>query len=200
MEGLAKVLKVFVEKRLVPTVIGIVAALITLALVPEDASILTKLGKPLFVVLVWGIAFLVVLATIELWKKAVSYKQKKEAEYDNQQYVDRKNKEILENYWSFIDKLSPEDRRSLRELVESGNRAVEKSALVICDDVGLWNSRLVRCTEVEKPVMEQQLGNTNYYASFGVPVGGKKLYKLKDDVYEALRYGLERYGKISHFE
>lgn len=59
-EAIASVLKIFLEKYLIPTVISVVGGILALLYLPEEYSWMTeKIGKVTIVILVAGLIFFV---------------------------------------------------------------------------------------------------------------------------------------------
>lgn len=91
--------------------------------------------------------------------------------------IAKQNLEALENIWSYVDKLCPEDRDILRELLVNKNQPIiHRGRFTYC--------RLLSNDEI---VVSTELNN------------GQTKYRLTDEFYRALEYSMREYGRISHF-
>lgn len=202
-EALGNSIKAFVEKDLIPSIGSLAAGIITVLLLPEDNWMIVKLGTAWMGVLAFALCFLIIKLIVVL-AKAVKKRAVKHAnkQYDLKRDAERE-KEAIMNLWEAVDALSPGDRQMLQLFLSNGNTAIEESGACFHDYGSLFTSNWIVSTMVPfefdnqdcQPVLN---GN-------GIPVAhfvnqGKKLYKLKDDVFQLLKYSKEKYGKISNFE
>lgn len=198
--------KVFAEKHLIPSVISIVGAIISLIFIPWDYWIIVKIGKFLFFILVAGVVFLVVKFMFFCWQKIMSFKNGNDLkQYYNQNAI-KSEKKNIEELWTAVDKFNPDDRKLLQEFLESSNAPITRSSGNRYFGNSLLASNWVVSTE-EYGEEEQPIILSEKLKGKAIPIGamgaGRAIvvkYKLHDDIYSALKYSKEKYGKISHFE
>ncbi|MBQ3529933.1 MAG: hypothetical protein IJA47_05525 [Oscillospiraceae bacterium] len=212
-EAIGQAIKTFVEKHLIPTVISVVVAIASFLILPADFWMIERIGKVPFALLVAGIVFLIIQLLIFLFRKIHGWlSNKSAAEYRFRNDV-KLEKEVLEKIWSEVDALSPDDRKVLKGFVASNNAPIEKSSGSRYFGNSLFNSNWVVSTEeyVEEektavPVhldlpkkQKGQVMTVNIMDMYDTRTIIVK-YKLRDDIYNLLKYSMENYGKISHFE
>ncbi len=198
--------KVFAEKHLVPSVISVVGAIAALLFLPSDYWMITKVGKFLFFFFAAGVVFLVIKLLMWLWQKIRAWFGKKE---DKQYYNHRASKQEkmdMEELWTAVDSFGPDDRKLLKEFLDSNNTPIERPSGTRYFGKSLLASNWVVSTE-EYGEEEQTIILSDHLKGKAIPVGslgiGKPLvvkYKLRDEIFTALKYSKEKYGKISHFE
>lgn len=209
-EVIGQVINTFLEKYFIPTIISFVIAIISLLILPTDFWMITKIGKPLFFILVAGIAFLFIMLIVYFGKKKSeinSEKSKRERRYQKDMEIER---EFLEKLWSQVDAISPDDRQLLKEFIASGNAPIEKSSGTRYFGSSIFNSNWLESTEdygedeqeviLSENVKEKLIPkNSNIFSTLGGRTIIKK-YKLRNEIYQALKYSMDNYGKISHFK
>lgn len=114
-------------------------------------------------------------------------------------------KEILENVWTLVDRMIPQDRKILMEFLKNNN-----APICVKGELGgncLLTSNYVVSTVVpndRKVTLNDPSGVLGKKGgrvfipemSFGIQ---KRQYKLRDDFYQILKYSYDNYGHISHF-
>lgn len=111
-------------------------------------------------------------------------------------YKEQSNKEALEMLWTTIDELSENERKDIISFLNTNNEPISKGGIM---NSRLYNSNLVIKTEKRIPIDEEVI-------VYGTDEKVKMtrydthLYKLQDSIYKALKYSLDEYGRISHFE
>ena len=113
--------RVFAEKHLIPSVVSIVGAIVTLIFIPSDYWMIVKVGKFLFFVLVAGVIFLGVKFLVLCWHKVMSYKNDNDLKQYYNQSATKSEKKNIEELWTAVDKFNPDDRKLLCEFLESDN-------------------------------------------------------------------------------
>ena len=198
--------KVFAEKHFIPSVIAVTGAIAALLFLPADYWMIAKLGKKLFLFLASGSFFLLVKLLVFLWKK---FSQHRENKAEKQYYArssQKTEKKDMEDLWTAVDKWGPDDRQLLKEFLDSNNTPIYRTAGYRAAGNSLLNSNWVISTEEygeeEPPVIlsDRLKGKGIPVGSFGVGRSIVIKYKLHDDIFAALKYSKEKYGKISHFE
>lgn len=206
MEKLAELLKVFLEKHLIPTVISIMFAIVCAALTPSNFIIIEKLGLFWQGILAFCVCFIftqIIIAIFRCRNKKEKYKQSTSV---HSQRIKLDNMEALERLWTYVDGRSPSDKELLMTFIQTNNKPIEQSGEIFGDC--LLCSQLVNVTIV-KPSQETQLiiGQPIEKSpkATRIPIGQMifsqpvKQYKLKDDFYKLLKYSYDKYGRISHF-
>ena len=198
--------KVFAEKHLIPSVISIVGAIVALIFIPSDYWMIVKVGKFLFFILISGVVFLVVKFLVFCWQKIMSHKSDNDLKQYYNQSAAKNEKKDMEELWTAVDKFDPEDRKLLHDFLESDNAPITCSSGNRYFGHSLLTSNWVVSTE-EYGEEEQPIILSEKLKGKAIPIGamsaGRAIvvkYKLHDDIYSALKYSKEKYGKISHFE
>ena len=212
-EAIGQAIKTFVEKHLIPTVISVVIAIASFLVLPADYWMITRIGKVPFALLVAGIVFIVIQFIVFCVNKIRKHSANRASkDYRNQKSVELEN-EAMEKLWSEVDALNPDDRKTLKELVVSGNAPIVRSSGNRYFGNSLFNSYWIVSTEEyadeEKPKepvnvdlpkkRKGQVMTVNIMDLYETKTIIVK-YKLRDDIYNILKYSMDKYGKISHFE
>lgn len=202
-EKLLDLLKIFLEKYLVPTVIAIVFSFITYFITPTDNKLLLKFtiwGYAVFLFCVW---FLCIEFVIWLVQKIQYHNYSKGMEQRNKQRQASELQEDLEWLWSEVDSFSASDYKLLLKFVKNENKPYVSSGTVYGDC--LLNSKWVHKT-VSKPEKRVLIQSQRNPSSKAIPIPAYETvsatyqYILNNDIYRLLKYSYETYGKISHFE
>ena len=205
MEKLIDLLKPLVEKYLFPTIASVALAILGVAFLPDALKLKGQIGNFFYGVLLFCICFL----AINLIKYLVAYlKHVHNKNLANKQQYQELESERLEKLWDFVDSLSPLDRSYLLKFIKNGNEPIEviKSSF----DIGLLSNNSV-IVSTEKNI---ELGNNKnialdeedamkfhlHYNNIFNDSQSFKLFKLRDNFYELLKYSYDKYGKISHFD
>ena len=199
--------KVFAEKHVIPSVIAVTGAIAALLFLPADYWMITKLGKMLFIFLASGVFFLLVKLLVFLWKKICQHRENIAEKQYYARSSQKNEKKDMEELWTAVDKFGPEDRQLLKEFLDSDNAPIERPAGVyFVGGRSLLGSNWVVSTE-EYGAEEPHVILSEHLKGKGIPVGsfgvGRTIvtkYKLHNDIFIALKYSKEKYGKISHFE
>ncbi len=207
-EAIGQAIKVFVEKHLIPTVISVVVAIISFLVLPTDFWMITKIGKVPFALLVAGIVFLLIQFIIYCCNKIAKWlSNRKSSKYYGQNAIEDERK-TLDELWSAIDAFNPDDKKTIKEFLQSNNAPIEKSSGARYFGNSLFNSNWVVSTEEygeEKTVIHipKELKGKAIPVNPSIFDGGREIivkYKLRDEIFNALKYSMDKYGKISHFE
>lgn len=206
-EAIGQAIKTFVEKHLIPTVISVVVAISSFLILPLDYWMIERVGKVPFALLIAGISFLTIQLLIFFFRKIrgwISNKSAEEYRFQNDVEIE---KAALEKLWSSVDAFSQDDRKVLRAFLESQNAPIERSSGIhYCGD-SLFNSDWLVSTEEYRetepvsfnPPKNKGVVTFNVFDTYSTRTVVKK-YKLREDIYNILKYSMDKYGKISHFE
>ena len=208
-EAIASVLKIFLEKYLIPTVISVVGGILALLYLPEEYSWMTeKIGKVTIVILVAGLIFLLIEFIFLICKIGRKIYSKLNMIKSNNKYKIENEKQVIEALWKNVESLSADDRELLIEFIENGNNPIERSSGIRYSFVSLLNSKWVVSIEEYKEdeklefVLSEKSKGKSIAVNPAVFYGGKttvKKYKLNDEIYKLLKYSMDKYGKITHF-
>lgn len=110
MEKLLDLLKLFLEKHLIPAAVSAAIALLITAYTPQETMLYMRLGQSLYILFLFCLTFAVVKFIIWMTKviikkinKAIDNKQEKENE--------------LEILWDIIDDLSISEKRMITQFL-----------------------------------------------------------------------------------
>ena len=181
IEALFETLKIFIEKRLVPTVLSVVIGIIAYLVTPENNKYLMKIGFILYIVLWAGIAFLVITFVQFLFLKTKKHINKCK---ETKRVEDSKERQQIQNLWKLIDSLPVNEREFVERLVENENTPIVEPVYESIYDINSIknNKDYVNSMEI----------NGGFATTY-------KLLKLNDDFYELLVHSKKEYGKICNF-
>ena len=204
MEKLSDVLKVFLEKYFIPTIISIPAAIIIVALFPDLLSIKSNTSLSIYIAMVFCIVFLVVLVIGNTAKIIKKYRaQKKEKQALDAQQEENRNKQIR-SLWAYVDKLTPNDKRALFMFIHTNNEPIESSVEYAGNSI--FNDRNVMhvtIKEIRKEIVQPPASafRENHIFIPREPMEiAVKMYKLADGFFALLKSSYEQYNQISNFK
>ena len=180
-DNLVEALKIFLEKHLVPTVISVVVAIITLLKLPTDYWMIVKIGKRLFFFLVAGIVFLFIQFLILLWNGIQHLKNNAYISREHKKMKIREDQEHIEEWLSFVDELPPEDRELIYQFLRTGNQPIVIPRYVY----RTYNPNSIHHTNA--------IVKTDNH-------DGSRLVKLDARFYQMMKQIYEDRGSISHFD
>lgn len=198
-----KLLKIFIEKHLIPTIGAIVLGFIAYLKTPEDTNFIEKFGNKGYSIFLFCICFLSIEFIIWIFNKIKSlYECIKNDTYYNRR-IKRENREELEKLWTLVDRMSYKDYKLLMEFIKNGNKPHFEAG--ICLGEGLLNSQWVYKSEVQAdkkiPAKVYNVNRMNEeQTNEFITLSARYQYILKDEIFQILKYSLETYGKISHFQ
>ena len=208
MDKFADVLKIFIEKHLIPSVISIAGAILTLLIVPEDNWIIVKIGKLSVGILAFCICFLLIQFVIKIIngiKKA--FNNVSEFNYRMKQN-EKENQEAIEHINEFVDQLTPEDKNILITFIRNGNKiliAFERMGFGGFNSL-LDNTNIMNIATYDGDISD--IDTTRYWITSDLqqtlsqgmrPVGGLKQYKLKEGFFHDLEIVYKTTGKLGNF-
>ena len=172
MEAFASVINILLEKRLIPTVFGFVAATIVYIITPESNALLEKLGRGWYVLLYAGVFFLIISFIQYLYTK------KKHLFF----YLNRK--ELLKQVWNQVDDFNSYEKKFLIHFINSNNKEIKVTddAIEQFEELDIETSKL-------------------FVRTYSVDEDGESccLCKLNPNYYRILKYSKDKYGKICNF-
>ena len=206
MEKLADVLKIFIEKHLLPSVISIAGSITTLLFIPDDNWMLLKLGNVLFGILAFCIYFLCIqlwLTIVHMIKSALENANEKKYQTNRKK---RESQEAIMRIHEFVDSLTPEDRELLITFVRNGNKILIDFNRTYCFQSLLNNSNIMNASEYRGEIWSVDC--QYYWMTSAVkdvleqgkrPISGFKQYKIKDDIFHDLDLVYRTEGKLGNF-
>lgn len=182
MERFTELIKIFLEKHLIPTVISFVTAAIIFAFTPEDFWLIDKFTKTGYFFFLAGVVFILIQLLIWIKNKMSEKAYLNYIRKSNAENTHKENMKAVESLWDFVDDLCDEDRNYLKTFLKSGNKPI-----VIRGNFHYPYGRLFNSEYVKKQKCSDQQGT---YVK----------YVLDSNLYHDLKLSSEQFGKISHFE
>lgn len=198
MKEILDFIKTLIEKYGFRSVIAFIITIILITYTPATIISLLQFGdNNKYWLMALYFATLIVLETGVLFlcrkvKSKISY-----AKYE-QESIKTNNKKALEDLWTFVDGLSETARNEIREFLKTNNTPIPKRHFHSNDLYSNYSALLVtieKQTEIEEKVTYADTGKEGILTAHSTHI-----YKLKDEVYELIKYSHENYGKICHFE
>ena len=207
MEKLADVLKLFLEKYFVPTLISVAASIFIVAKIPNILQIAEKTNEMLYFILIFCLVLLIVLLISKVYKTIRSKLEHLKAKEQHQRFMETENRKVLETLWTFVDKLSITDKQALFNFLRTNNTPIESSTIYFGDSI--FNNSNIMCETIVEFIQEEPCHSTPSPKKRGlvyvpieqpiVPIPVKR-YRLKDEFFSILKYSYKKYKRISHFE
>lgn len=204
MEQLADVIKIFIEKHLMPSIISIAGTIATYLFFPQDNWIVVKLGTTMFILLFFCSYFLLVqllIIAVRSFNRFMVHRiyEMRENKEEEQKAIQQINK--------FFDRLSPQDKNILLTFVKNGNKIMLTYQHYYGGfDSFLENYNLVNVSDyignihtLDKehywilPELEEML------ISQTEPVIGLKQYRIKNEFFKDLVWVYKSNGKLGNF-
>lgn len=182
-DAIGNTAKIFLEKHFIPTVIAIVGAIALFLFLPEDFWMIEKLGKWLFLLFAAGGIFLVVQFLLVLFNGFQRIKNSAYIRQENARIAAQENEQHLEEWLSFVDKLSPEDRDLILRFIKTENRPITVSEFIVTNRIRHYRNSIY---------------NTDYVVSIENRDCSRQ-YKLDERFYKTMKAIYEKRGSISHF-
>lgn len=189
-------IKTLIEKYGLKSLISFVLSIFTVIAIPKawiekmpfgDENIYWAIGVSFAM---WLIVLHCITLIFEKIRNKISYNIYKEKSNEET------SKEALELLWTTIDGFSENDRKDIMNFLNTNNEPVSKGGIM---NSRLYNSNLVIKTEKRIPVDEEVvIYGTNERTK--ITRYDTHLYKLQDSIYKTLKYSLNEYGRIRHFE
>ena len=109
----------------------------------------------------------------------------------------RRNKENLQELWDSVEQFSESDRNDLKKLLETNNASISKSGYNLNYN-SLYRTSWVLSTEKKIPKTVTTIEART--EKMQLQTYGTHLYKLREDIYQALKYLTEKYARIGNFK
>lgn len=141
-------------------------------------------------------AYLIVIGFVVFVFRKITGKASLSSYYAKER--ERRNKENLQELWDYVDQLSESDRADLKKFLETNNAPISKGGHNL-DYNSLYRTNWVVSTEKRTPktvtAIEARTGKEMQFQTYDT-----HLYKLREEVYQNLKYSMEKYGRIGNFE
>lgn len=214
IEKLADLLTIFLEKYLVPTVIAIIMSFVTYYFIGDSNPFLVKFKITGFLIFTFCIWFLIIYFLIQIvkyiikgisWiiKSVKNYFEEKKSKLQQEQAEKEEEAKVLEILWSSVDSLSSDEYKLLLNFIDTENKPY-------CEEGTRIGSRLfsynwfykTEITPAKQIPIKVNRNDTKGMIAFSAheTVSATYGYILKDEIYQLIKYSLEKYGKISHFD
>ena len=207
-------LKLFLEKFLVPTLLAVVLTFLTYFKTPENFAMIIKFSLTGYVAFVFCGYFLIIklcqVVGVKLFlviKNIIQTKRReKKEQMQLREQVKSQLSETINKFHKATNKLSPEDRKLLREFYNTNNEPIKRSTKNFYGRTTLLGSDWVESSVVKGD--KKQPINICYDNSDSdfIPIDayetvyGEKAYWLKDDVYDILKQSIDITGKVSDID
>ena len=210
-EKLLDILKVILEKYLIPTIISVFITIIVLAYWPDLLEIRSKTNSTMYGIMIFCGVLLLTLLVVSILKGIVTrFGKWQDSQYhrtQSQNYQKRENIAALESLWNYVDGLSPMDRETLHVFIKTNNAPVKSRTQYYTGSIftneNIMNMSIVGSREqnterfvdsdFSKEHILMPLSNPTFFMA-------EKQYRLKDDFFNLLKYSYDNYHRISHFE
>ena len=204
MEKLGEVLKIFIEKHLMPSVICIAGSIITLLFISDSSWILLKIGKILFLCLAFCIYFIIVQLITNLY---ITFTTKSYRSNSREKQKKEELEKLIEYVNGFVDDLNPQEKEILNGFIKNENKV-----LIAYERINLGYSGLLDNTKIiNASAYPGDLKSTDWshywvtseleksINSGSYPIGNFKQYRIKDDYFSEFKLVYEVKGKLGNF-
>lgn len=196
LEKLIDILKTFFEKYLFPSLISVIPSAFVYYLTPNDNDILTKFGKQFYLFVLFVIFFLLIELIIYIAKKILEIHSNIKYEKQEQQKLEQR---VINEYQDLLDSQAPEFIELIQYFLNNNNSPIAYFDSSIPDDYEvemLFNKKRIKIKENNFKSLNPYNLNEEIEFSKGSYV---YQFKLKDDVYNNLKFIEKKKGKISKF-
>ena len=195
-EKIVDILKTFFEKHFLPSLLSVVITGIVYFITPNDFAILIKLEKNFYLLVIFCLSLLIIeilIISIRKLNNIVYYLKEKK------KYNDRIIQENINYLYDLLDSLSPEEFDLVEYFVNNNNQYVTSHIDYVNNKYNfdtIFNSRRYK-------IKEDEIVSINPY-HIEKRCSYKKgdyvnQFKLKEDIYEILKYLKKKTGKIYRF-
>ncbi|SDM58981.1 hypothetical protein [Lachnospira pectinoschiza] len=183
MEAFGKVLEVLFEKRLIPTMAGLVIGVTVYVLTPDQTILLEKLGRNWYILFFAAVGFLGITLIHYLYSKISEKMVSVSNKRYNREMDKKREREDLQEMWDFIDSLSLEDREFIKTFLKNNNAPIVEYKNYASYYYGIRDN-----TDLVK---RRDITDTDGYI--------KTQFVLSDRFYKDLKNSMENYGRIGNF-
>lgn len=197
MEKIYELVKIFLEKNYIYTLIAILCTFIIFYITPPDFKVLIKFGRLGYIVFIFIVVFLIINFIVYIYEKvsgSITYNKLKKEQ------LKETEKESLKLLWNKVDSLSPYEYKLLKYFLETNNVPIIISGYMMGHKLlnEYWcNSKEIEIDNNDSKTFDLIELKEKYKISKGAIA---RKYALKQEIFEILKYSTEKYGKISNIE
>lgn len=194
-EKFIDILKAFFDKYFIQALISIIPTVIIYYYTPDNIDFTKKVGKELYILLIFVICFLLLECTIYITKSIRS-----KIHYNNfkKRQDEKIEEETIKYLWNYVDSLNGDDKNLLKFCLENNNKIINVNGCLIENRLlNQWFNKTQITSDGTLKAYDFFNARESDFIEKGYIV---TQYKLKNEVYEVLMYSKNKYGKISNFE
>ena len=196
LEKIIDILKEFFEKHFLPFLSSVVITGIIYFITPNDFTMLAKLEKNFYLLVVFCLSLLIIEGAVIIIKKINNkvYYAKEKKKYD-----DRIIQENTNYLYDLLDSLSPEEFDLVEYLVNNNNQYITSHMDYVNNKYNfdiIFDSRKYKIKDDEITSIDPYHIERKCSYKKGAYVNQ---FKLKEDIYKNLKYLKKKTGKISRF-
>ena len=187
-------IKLFLEKNFIQSLVAIAAAIPIYYITPNNFNFLEKIGKELFLFFCFTICFLIIKLLIFVFNTI------KEKYLYNKLKKEQENIKILKELhilWDRIDDLEPYQKKLINYVIDNNNAVLNIDGFLLNELFNPWFNQTQTISDgLIKGFDVYNVKETNFIEKGSIVTQ----YKMKDELFEILKYSKKKYGKISNFD
>lgn len=194
-EKILDILKAFFEKYFINTLIAIVPTIIIYYYTPDNFDFMKKIGKELYLLFLFVICFLIIEFLCYCYKFIKNKKYYNKLNRENSEQIEKQN---LNYIWNYVDDLNDNEKKLLNYLLDNNNKILNIPGSLGFNHLYMewFNSTEIVSDGTIKGFDIFKIKETDMIESGYIVTQ----YKLKDEIFEALQYSKNKYGRISNFQ
>ena len=214
IDKLLDMLKLFLEKFLIPTVISVVMTFLIYFVTPIENNLIVKFTLTGYCVFVFCVCFLIVSLCKYIGKHSIAFIKnifiKRQNKIKEQKNIDEQHRiamdKMAKEFRKAVNNFSPDDRKLLREFYKTNNKPIKRSTEQYFMRNTLLGSQMVESTVLKEDKQELIDVHRDSERMDFIPIDnyetiyGTKAYWLKEDIFEILKYSMETTGKVSEID
>ena len=179
MEQIVKLLEKFLNEHFIPTLLSIAIMLIINILVPNECWMISKIGLPLFRILIFVLCFL--LIEFIVWLRGFCLEISKRKKYKEKKKNDEltRREEAIKEYQHLADEMGTRCRDIIIQFVKTDNKPIDYVYWIGARDNYCINEELF-------------FHKTKDF-------NNKEIIKLTEGVFKVYSYIFKEYGRIGNF-
>ena len=208
MELLKKILDYVLSKSFFISIISFIFSVVVIMCVPVSIYDLLPFDNKINIIIIFVSIFLLIYLILYGLIKiimGICNKSKEKSTYNKE--IEVQNKDLIEAYRSFFDKISNEEYSIIMYFIKYQNQKVYKEWSYrgySSNNESIFSTPIVHelfyySESNEHPPLESSKDFNGNEVSFRA-IGPCKNYKLKPKYYNLFKYIFDKYGTLSHFE